>query len=125
MKRHLLVSLGCAAAIISALAMDSTVGWAAEAPPAIRFVECQVYPVEKPVATFDCAGNIRKSCGTANPCDVVIGLELTDGRQIDGDAKAWKKVRVRYQCGSELKTVGPYVQSEHATIRLICQSRPQ
>jgi len=124
MSRRLRVAAISAAAIIAAFAAASTAGFAAETPAGIDFVECQVYPVEKPTTTFDCAGNIRKSCGTANPCEVVIGLELTDGRQIDGDAKAWKKVRVRYRCGSELKTVGPYVQSEHATIRLICQSRP-
>ena len=111
-------------AICASFGALSTPCFAEQAPAAIEFVECQVYPVEKPETKFDCAANIRKSCGAANPCDVVIGLELTDGRQIDGDAKAWKKVRVRYRCGSEVKSVGPYVQSEHATIRLICQPRP-
>ena len=124
MSWRLLVSAASTAAIVSAFGAVSTTGFAVEAPAGLDFVECQVYPVENPTTTFDCVGNIRKSCGTANPCEVVIGLQLTDGRQIDGDAKAWKKVRVRYRCGSDLKTVGPYVQSEHATIRLICQSRP-
>ena len=90
----------------------------------IDVVECQVYPVEKPTVTFDCADNLRKSCNASNTCDVVIGLALTNGRQIDDDPKAWKKVRVRYRCGPAVKVVGPYVQSEHATIRLNCASRP-
>ena len=124
MSARLLVAAASAIAIIAACGAASTAGFAVETPAGIDFVECQVYPVEKPTTAFDCAGNIRKSCGAANPCEVVIGLQLTDGRQIDGDAKAWKKVRVRYRCGSEVKTVGPYVQSEHATIRLVCQSRP-
>jgi len=124
MSWRLLVPAVSTAAIVSAFGAVSTTGFAVEAPAGLDFVECQVYAVEKPTTTFDCVGNIRKSCGIDNPCEVVIGLQLTDGRQIDGDAKAWKKVRVRYRCGSDVKTVGPYVQSEHATIRLVCQSRP-
>jgi hypothetical protein len=95
-------------------------------PPAgetagIDVVECLVYPVEKPTVTFDCTDNLRKLCFTSRPCDVVIGLALTDGRQIDGNAQAWKKVRVRYRCGAAVQVVGPYEQSEHATIRLSCE----
>lgn len=114
-------------ACISTATMLAAAGSPSAAAPAsagIDFVECQVYAVEKPTTTFDCNSSIKKACGESNPCDVVIGLQLTEGRQIDGDAKAWKKVRVRYHCGDGTKVVGPYVQSEHATIRLICQSRP-
>lgn len=113
-----------AAALSIGLRLMPTVHAATGEVAGLDFAECQVYAVDKPAVTFDCIGNIRKACGTANPCDVVIGLALTDGRQIDGDSKAWKKVRVRYHCGSKVKVVGPYVQSEHATIRLVCQARP-
>jgi len=120
MIRRLLFLAGPAAAIVAAW----TTPLAAEPAPGIDVVECQVYAVEKPTTTQDCSGNLKKACGSANPCEVVIGLQLTDGRQIDGDARAWKKVRIRYRCGESTRTVGPYVQSEHATIRLVCQPRP-
>lgn len=120
------IRVGTVAAVVSLLigSFIPAVHAATGEGGALDFAECQVYAVDKPSVTFDCVGNIRKACGSANPCDVVIGLALTDGQQIDGDSKAWKKVRVRYHCGSKMKVVGPYVQSEHATIRLVCQARP-
>lgn len=92
-----------------------------EHPPAmIRVTECLVYPEAQPTRTADCTAYVQKVCRDMTTCELQIGLALTEGRDLDGDPRSWKKVRIRYRCGDVPRVNGPYVQSEHATIRLSC-----
>jgi hypothetical protein len=93
---------------------------AAHPPVPIEITECVVYPEAAPDKTVDCAEVVRTACKAMSACDIRIGLALTGGRQIDGDERAWKKVRLRYRCADIAKVNGPYVQSEHATVHLSC-----
>lgn len=86
----------------------------------IRITECIVYPEAQPTQTTDCTGYVQSACKDMQVCEIKIGLALTGGRELGADARAWKKVRIRYRCGDVAKVNGPYVQSEHATVRLSC-----
>jgi hypothetical protein len=86
----------------------------------IDILDCVVYPEGKAEPTADCAGKVRTACGRTAHCSVPIGLALTDGRQIDGDARTWKKVRIHYRCGQQKHVEGPYIQDDHATVILSC-----
>jgi hypothetical protein len=97
----------------------------AQSPPGhpaanIQVTECVVYPETEPSRTADCTAYVQKACRDVSSCEVKIGLALTGGRDLTGDPKSWKKVRIRYRCGEVPRVNGPYVQSEHATVRLSC-----
>jgi len=109
--------------ILGAVAVACTSHLVAQSPappPTIDIVECIVYPEGRATQTTDCAGKARAVCNGTPHCELPIGFALTDGRQIDGDARTWKKVRVRYRCGKVSHVNGPYNQSDHANMVLGC-----
>jgi hypothetical protein len=89
--------------------------------PVIEIVDCVVYPEGEPSRTVDCAAKARPVCNGAASCELPIGLALTDGQQIDHDARTWKKVRVRYRCEKVEHINGPHNQDDHATMLLGCR----
>ena len=94
---------------------------AAPPGPVIEIVECVVYPEGEPSRTVDCAAKARAACNGAAACELPIGLSLTDGQQIDHDAKTWKKVRLRYRCEKVEHINGPHNQDDHATMLIGCR----
>jgi hypothetical protein len=102
-------------------------GLSAEAPPqqlvqkpTIEIAECVVYREGMRTQSVDCTEKVRAACNGLVRCELPIGLGLTDGRQVDGDARTWKKVRVRYRCGKIEHVNGPHNQNDHATMLLGC-----
>jgi hypothetical protein len=91
----------------------------ASAPPVVQIVECMVYPEGAPQQKVDCTQRANAVCAGHSVCELPIGLDLTGGRQL-GEARTWKKVRVRYRCGELDKVNGPHNQSDHATMLLGC-----
>jgi len=89
-------------------------------PVMIQITQCVVYPEAQPTKTADCTAYVQQACKDVTSCEVQIGLALTGGRDLAGDPRSWKKVRIRYRCGDVPRVNGPYVQSEHATVRLSC-----
>jgi hypothetical protein len=117
------VHLGLRAAVV----FGCVSGLAAQAAPqqpvravVIEIVECVVYPEDQPTRSVDCAAKARTVCNGATQCELPIGLALTDGRQIDSNARTWKKVRVRYRCDKAEHVNGPHTQDDHATMLLAC-----
>jgi len=88
--------------------------------PTIEITECVVYSPLDQTMRFDCSAKARTLCGAGAHCEISIGLALTDGRELDGNPKNWKKVRIRYRCGQALHTSGPFDQDDHATMVLSC-----
>jgi hypothetical protein len=113
--------------ILGVVMLGSTLAPRAQAAPqpaqtaVIEIVDCVVYPEGEPSRTVDCAAKARTACNGAATCELPIGLALTDGQQIDHDARTWKKVRVRYRCEKVEHINGPHNQDDHATMLLGCR----
>jgi hypothetical protein len=92
--------------------------------PAPEIMQCVVYSDSDKSKQRDCLAQARSICVQKAPtCELPIGLGLTNNEQIDGDAKSWKKVLVKYRCNQAERVNGPHIQDDHATMVLSCLGR--
>jgi hypothetical protein len=93
-------------------------------PPTLKVevLECLVYSSVDASKRHDCTAKAREVCnGVGATCELPIGLALSDGKDLDGNAKTWEKVRVTFQCGPLKRVSGPHDQNEHAVAVLACR----
>ena len=84
----------------------------------IRISACSVYSTRDESRKVDCTAVAAKACDGQAICDLPIGVNLTDGRDID--SRSFKKAKVTYVCGQLVRTRGPYPQNDNATLTLTC-----
>ena len=91
--------------------------------PSVSITECTVFSESDANIRHDCTAVAKGLCAkaAANRCELPIGLVLTDGRDLDGNADTWEKVLVRYRCGSADRINGPHHQNDHASMILECR----
>lgn len=92
----------------------------------IKVATCSVSSVRDKSIRFDCTPKAAEACDGKAKCELPIGVNLTDGRDIDpvgplSVRRLGKVVAVTYKCGSTTARRGPYHQSDNATLLLDCQ----
>jgi hypothetical protein len=86
----------------------------------VRIEKCAVYSELDKSKVFDCAENARAACPEAAICELPIGMNLTNGRDLDDNEQTWELVKVEFSCGTRIKFNGPHYQNNHATMTLAC-----
>lgn len=88
----------------------------------IRISSCTVRPANTALQVFDCTREAAKICNGNAECELNIGLNMTDGKDIDpAGGYLGKSVIVKYDCGDNMsRQRGPYHQSNHASVILEC-----
>lgn len=91
----------------------------------IKVTSCVVSSVRDKWIHHDCTGEASKSCDGTPRCELPIGLNLTDGRDIDPVGvpmvrRLGKVVTVEFQCGDTTERRGPNPQNDNATLLLAC-----
>jgi hypothetical protein len=86
----------------------------------LQITQCAVYSELDKSVQSDCADEARKVCAGLESCELPIGMNLTDGTDIDNNSKSWELVKVEYSCGGKTRINGPHYQNDHATMTLSC-----
>jgi len=91
----------------------------------IKVTSCVVSSVRDKSIQQDCTANASKFCDGVPRCELPIGLNLTDGRDIDPVGvptvrRLGKVVVVEFQCGKTTERRGPNPQNNNATLILAC-----
>lgn len=96
----------------------------AQADPAttgIHITLCSVYSEQAYALQSDCTDQAAHLCSGLDFCELPIGLNLTDGKDIDNNEASWELVRVEYACAGKPRFNGPHYQNDHATMSLFCR----
>lgn len=104
------------------LAMPARAGNDAPAAYGIKIASCAVSSTRNPTKTYDCSALVTKLCNGRGECEIQIGDNLTDGKDVDpASGFPDKMVTIKYDCGdAKPKQRGPYPQSNHASLFLEC-----
>jgi hypothetical protein len=94
---------------------------AQEAVQGLEITSCTVFSELDKNITHDCVNEARKSCAGPGTCELPIGLNLTQGKDLDGNPDTWELVRVEFKCKGIAHINGPHYQNDHATMTLACQ----
>ena len=91
----------------------------------IKVTACTVASVRDKSIHQDCTGTASKVCDGNQRCELPIGLNLTDGKDIDPvglpmTRRLGKVVIVEFQCGKTTQKRGPNPQNNNATLILAC-----
>jgi len=92
----------------------------------IKVAACSVSSVRDKSIKFDCTAKAAEACNGKAKCELPIGANLTDNRDIDpvgppSVRRLGKIVAVSYKCGDITARRGPYEQNDNATLTLDCQ----
>ena len=108
------------AAMLGLLLPQGSTTHAAEPAAGIDITACSVYSDRDKSLRQDCVDEARKLCAGQYFCELPIGLNLTGGRDLDGNENTWELVRVDYSCAGKPHINGPHHQNDHATMTLSC-----
>lgn len=97
------------------------VGHAGETTQGIHIARCSVYSEQDKSIKADCTRHARDLCTDLYYCELPIGRNLTDGKDIDNNEETWEMVKVDYLCAGKAQVNGPHYQNDHATMSLSCQ----
>jgi hypothetical protein len=91
----------------------------------IKVTACMVSSVRDKSIHQDCTNEASKSCNGKPRCELPIGLNLTEGKDIDpvgvpSVRRLGKMVTVQFQCGKAIEKRGPNPQNDNATLILAC-----
>lgn len=91
----------------------------------IKVTSCVVFSVRDNSIRQDCTSKASTLCDGSQYCELPIGLNLTDGRDIDPVGvpmvrRLGKNVDVEFQCGKTTEKRGPNPQNNNATLILSC-----
>ena len=91
----------------------------------IKVTACVVSSVRDKSIHQDCTSKASKLCDGTQYCELPIGVNLTDGRDIDPVGvpmvrRLGKVVDVEFQCGKTTEKRGPNPQNNNATLILSC-----
>jgi len=91
----------------------------------IKVTSCVVSSVRDKAIRRDCTKSVSKLCDNTTRCELPIGLNLTDGEDIDPVGvpmvrRLGKVVTVVFQCGSTTEKRGPNLQNNNAALILAC-----
>ena len=86
----------------------------------IQITQCTVYSERDKSIRYDCTEPAAKACSGLNFCELPIGMNLTDGKDLDNNKKTWELVKVDYSCSGKPSYNGPHYQNDHATMSLSC-----
>lgn len=104
--------------------LDSTAKVVPETAARIRLISCVVTSARDAGPRYDCMSEARSelaACNNATFCEIPIGVNLTNGKDIDpGTGFLGKRVTIAYSCGTYSMQGGPYEQDDHATVVLDC-----
>ena len=92
-----------------------------ETAQGLQITGCTVFSERDKSISLDCASEARKSCAGPGTCELPIGLNLTGGKDPDGNPDTWELVRVEFSCHGIARINGPHYQNDHATMTLACQ----
>ena len=89
-----------------------------------QITSCLVFSVKSANKTYDCTTEARKAvhaCDPTQACEIPIGYNLTQGKDIDpGTGFLGKQVRINFTCADTPLQAGPYQQDDHASVILDC-----
>ena len=91
----------------------------------IKITSCVVSSVRDKSIHQDCTSTASKLCNGSQYCELPIGFNLTEGRDIDPVGvpmvrRLGKVVDVEFQCGKATERRGPNPQNNNATLILSC-----
>jgi hypothetical protein len=88
----------------------------------IKISSCSVRTAEAALQSYDCSDEAAKICNRQSECEIQIGFNLTQGKDIDPNrGYLGKSVIIKYDCGDNtVRQRGPYYQSDHASVILEC-----
>lgn len=87
----------------------------------MKVTSCTVRSTKDASKTYECSTQAARLCNGKDLCEIQIGHNLTEGKDIDPSAGVTGKlVTIIYACGSISRQRGPYVQSDHAHLILEC-----
>jgi len=91
----------------------------------IKVTSCIVSSVRDKSIQQDCTSEASKACDGMPRCELPIGLNLTDGKDIDPVGvpmarRLGKVVIVEFACGKAIEKRGPNPQNNNATLILAC-----
>ena len=87
----------------------------------MKIVSCTVASIDETKQPYDCSPRAAELCNGKDLCEIQIGYNLTDGKDIDPTiGVVGKLVSIRYACGAIIRQRGPYNQNDHATLILEC-----
>lgn len=121
-KTHTLTVLVLLLAGSQSLLMPARAGNDAPAAGGIEIASCSVSSTRDSNKTYDCSAQAAKVCNGRTDCEIQIGDNLTDGKNVDPASRfPQKRVTIEYDCGdTKLRQRGPYPQSNHASLILEC-----
>lgn len=109
---------------IAALLLASAlvgVGQAQEQGGGMKVTSCTVRSTKDAGKTYECSKEAARLCNGKDVCEIQIGYNLTEGKDIDPSAGVvGKLVTIVYACGPISRQRGPYPQSDHAHLILEC-----
>ena len=123
-KLMLLVIIGLLVGVASVRAQDAFVQ-GLKSSGSIKVTSCVVSSVRDKSIHQDCTSKASSVCDGSQYCELPIGFNLTDGRDIDPVGvpmvrRLGKVVDVKFQCGKTTETRGPNPQNNNATLILSC-----
>lgn len=123
-KLMLLVIIGPLVGVASVRAQDAFVQ-GLKTSGSIKVTSCVVSSVRDKSIHHDCTSKAATLCNGSQYCELPIGLNLTDGRDIDPVGvpmvrRLGKNVDVEFQCGKTTEKRGPNPQNNNATLILSC-----
>jgi len=91
----------------------------------IKVTSCVVSSVRDKSIQQDCTSTASKACDGMPWCELPIGLNLTDGKDIDPvglpmTRRLGKVVIIQFECGKTAERRGPNPQNNNATLILAC-----
>ena len=91
----------------------------------IKITSCMVSSVRDKSIQHDCTGIAASQCNGKDNCELPIGFNLTDGKDIDPVGvpmvrRLGKLVDIEYLCGDHKEKRGPNPQNNNATLSLAC-----
>lgn len=91
----------------------------------LKISSCIVASVRDKTIHQDCTSEAAKVCDGTARCELPIGLNLTDGKDIDPVGapmvrRLGKVVIVEFKCGKSAERRGPNPQDDNATLVLAC-----
>ena len=96
-----------------------------ETTETVKITSCVVASVRDKTIHHDCTSEAAKVCDRTSRCELPIGLNLTEGRDIDPVGapmvrRLSKVVIVEFKCGKSAEKRGPNPQDDNATLILAC-----
>lgn len=88
----------------------------------MKITSCTVSSTKDASKTYECSKEAARLCNGKDQCEIQIGYNLTEGKDIDPNAGVVGKiVTIIYACGPISRQRGPYHQSDHASLILECR----